>query len=158
MKKIKDLEKPPRQRWVTNNPDALATTLKDMLNKSWHEVVDSVTKHSSGVVLIQNNEMIGVVVPESLLHEFYSKSKDLEVVDPVMNVSEDKFRNNFESCATHLALGENLIVFDEQGNALFGVACKEFSSILETDKNSVVGFQENIFNSCDEWDLDSLAY
>ncbi len=158
MKKIRTLNTPPKERWVKNNPDALATTPKDLFGESWSEVVDNVTENGSGVVLIQRNSMIGVIVPIGLLDKFYESAKGLEIVDPVTNVSEGYFKENFEACASSLTSGKNLMVSDKSGKLSFGVVCKEFTPILETNNNGVIGFKKNVFKQNNECDLSTLSY
>ena len=153
MKKVKDFKFPYRAkpRWASNNPEALAITCSDLLDKSWSDATSAVRKEGKGVILLSDSELTAIMIPVNIMQEFYDKAPDLKDVDIVGYVSEIDLKNDFDNYRSRLMSGENLIVLDESEAQLFAIACRKFSSVLETDENGVVKFRENTFDDdiCD---------
>ncbi len=151
------LKKSYNTRWMKNNPDALAVTKSDLLGSLWRDTISTVNDNGSGIVLMLKGDMIGVIVPESLLREFYNNINNPEESDAVTYVTKSELKNNFEACANRLSLGENLIVLDENEEPLFGVACREFSTFIKINQKNIVIFKEHVFDDSDSTHQDPLS-
>ena len=149
MKKTKDFKLPykVKPRWSSNNPETLSVKYTDFLEGEWNNATHAVIENGKGVILLSDLTIVGIMVPEGIFQEFYSKMPNSKDVDPIGYISEAYFKSNFERCKSRLMSGKNLMVLNESETPLFGVACREFSSVLETDENGIVKFREGLFNN-----------
>ncbi len=141
MKKVKDTKYSARDRWLTTHPNALYLQASDLFRCAWREVANNDDK---AIALISKRGMAGVIVPSKILSEFNKKIPSHVIDNPIKYVTKVFFKDEFELCKSYLDAGSSLIVTDNNGNDIFGVASKEFSSQLKTDDHGHVKFADDI--------------
>ncbi len=150
MKRVRQYSKSPNNSiWLKNNPDAFVVTKSSLLGGLWNKVARFANENGGGVALLSNKDMVGVLVSVSLLNEFYDKIPHSKESDLVAHITEKEFRDGFDVCSKRLSSGENLIILDDNGKELLGIACKEFSAFLKIDKDGVAGYKKHCFDDCD---------
>lgn len=139
MQKVKDMNLPYRAGWMVQNPETLGVTASDLIPQ-WRKAEEAVREEGKAIVLLSRHEMVGTIVPASLLYEFHRKMPFLKAMDPIAHVTKEDFRQNFENCADHLRAGMNLVILDGESKPVFGIANKFFSVDLKTDGAGRVEF------------------
>ncbi len=157
MEKVrKYLKYPHRSIWIRNNPDTLFVTYDDLIEKLWEQVTIGVNKNNHGIVLMNNDEMVGVIISETFLSKYYDEYEIDKAVDPIRSISEYDLKSNRNKCLRHLRSGENLIILDKGNKPIFSIACREFAFMLRTDKNSVIRVNEDLSFDNNDYDINDL--
>jgi len=141
MKKAKDYKSPYKARWITNNPEALLVTKSELLKGDWNKTAHEVNEEGRAVVLIENRDMSGTIIPADFLYEFHRKMPHLKDMDPIIHVSENDFKKNFEQYSNNLSEGASLIILDADDKPKFAIASREFSVDITTNENGVAAFR-----------------
>ncbi len=144
MKKAKDYKSSYRARWIANNPEALMVTRSELLKKSWNKTAHEVGDEGRAVVLMDNRDMVGTIIPADFLYEFQRKMPHLKDIDPIIEVSESDFRQDFEQYSKKLGKGVSLIILDNDNKPKFAVASREFSVDITVNDEGVAEFKGNI--------------
>ena len=150
MKKAKDYKPPYKARWITNNPEALVVGKSELLKTAWNKTSHEVGEEGRAVALIENRDMVGAIIPADFLYEFHRKMPHLKDMDPIIHVSENDFKQNFEQYSNNLSEGASLIILDGDDKPKFAIASREFSVDITTNENGVAAFRgelaEYMFN------------
>jgi len=141
MKKSKDYKSPYKARWITNNPEALVVEKSELLKVAWNKASHEVREEGKAVALIENRDMVGTIIPADFLYEFHRKMPHLKDMDPIIHVSENDFKQNFEQYSSNLSEGASLIILDADDKPKFAIASREFSVDITTNENGVAAFR-----------------
>ncbi len=146
MKKVEDFKGTSRAWWMAQNPNALMVSKAELLNSSWNDTAHEVNDTGCAVALTHKREMLGVLVPAAFLYEFHRKMPHLSDLDPVLHVSQQDLKKNFDSASSHLQNGGSLVVLNQESNPQFAVVSREFAIGITTDHDGIAGFEGEMAN------------
>ena len=124
MKRVGDIKTSSRPYWVAENPDTLCINRGDFLQSSWDEAIDTVNGQQKPIVIMSGpgRDMPGAVVPAEYLYAFHYTFPHLSDLSPIHHVTPEELKAHFDDLSNMLYEGHNIVVVNDEGHPIFGVA------------------------------------
>ena len=124
MERVGDIKTSSRPYWVYKNPDTLCINKGDLLKSSWDEAIDTVNGEQKPIVIMSGpgRDMPGAIVPAEYLYAFHYTFPHLSDLSPIHHVTPEDLKRNFEDLSHMLFEGHNIVVVNDDGHPIFGVA------------------------------------